>query len=130
MSRSREIETLIIFRVHRRPAADFVPDKPQVRRDAPDVANLSRVVRRALGETAFRPKDRGERLIEVSVGDRWVALRKGLEVFEEVTRHAVHRQAEESNDTELSYVNEGPIFDGFCVCVDADGFAEEVVVFL
>jgi hypothetical protein len=127
VSRSREIEALVIFRVHRRPAADFVSDKPQIRRDAPDVADFASVVGRALGETAFRPEDRGERLFEVTAGSRRIGLGKGFEVVEEVARHAVHRESEEPAAAQISEIDEDAVLDCFSVGVDADGFAPILV---
>src|SRR5262245_6005460 len=57
----------IIVGIHSRPALNFVFDQPKIWRDAPDIANLSGIIRRALGHLAFGTENRSERLAEVSV---------------------------------------------------------------
>src|SRR5439155_15981152 len=61
------VRELVVLRVHSGPAADFVPDKPQLRRDAVDIPDLTRVARITCRKAALRPQDGSEGSIEVAV---------------------------------------------------------------
>jgi len=117
--------TLVILRVHGRPAADLVPDEPEFRRDAVDIADLSGIAGIALGKTALRLEDRGQRLVEVAVEESGLAVYERLQIIEEVPGHTVHREPEEG-DVRPDF-DEDAVVEGFAVGVGRNDLPEEIV---
>ncbi len=119
---------LVVRRVHRGPATQFVPDEPEVRRNLVYIPDLARVVRASFGEAALRREDRGERPPETPAVCGGFTFDEGLKVVEEATGYPVHGESEESDTDELAEVDEVAILECLDIRVDADRFAEEVVI--
>ena len=120
------LAALVVLQIHRSPAVELVPDKPEVRRDANDIADFPGVVGRPLGKAALRLEDRGESPPEAAVESGGFRFDKWSEVVKEVPRHPIDGKPLETDPGELGEVHEESVLDPLRVSVDAYGRAEEV----